>query len=171
MLTDWLTNPLTSQCNRNLQAPQGFSHTDCISGQVVCYDMTSPENSDQPFAYGEVLTSVVRSLSPPWSLWWATHWWSGAWPSQRRPSRGWAMQPRPSPSSPSWCATSSPSVLGPSPLHVPSTSHSASCPHRTASSWWWPAWPTRDGNFCAHEQVPQSSPAFSVQWKRESQAL
>ncbi|KAM8812609.1 P2Y purinoceptor 3-like [Rhynchonycteris naso] len=34
----------------------GFSHTDYIDGQVVCYDMTSPKHFDQFFAYGMVLT-------------------------------------------------------------------------------------------------------------------
>lgn len=34
----------------------GFSHTDHIGGHVVCYDMTSPENFKQFFAYGMVLT-------------------------------------------------------------------------------------------------------------------
>uniref|UniRef100_A0A8C7C0B5 G-protein coupled receptors family 1 profile domain-containing protein n=1 Tax=Neovison vison TaxID=452646 RepID=A0A8C7C0B5_NEOVI len=33
-----------------------FSHTDYIDGQMVCYDMTGPENFDQFFAYGMVLT-------------------------------------------------------------------------------------------------------------------
>ncbi|XP_032707895.1 P2Y purinoceptor 3-like [Lontra canadensis] len=33
-----------------------FSHTDYINGQMVCYDMTGPENFDQFFAYGMVLT-------------------------------------------------------------------------------------------------------------------
>lgn len=31
-----------------------FSHTDYINGQVVCYDMTNPENFDQFFVYGMV---------------------------------------------------------------------------------------------------------------------
>lgn len=34
----------------------GFSHTDYIDGQVVCYDMTGPEDFHQFFAYGVVLT-------------------------------------------------------------------------------------------------------------------
>lgn len=34
----------------------GFSHTDYINGQVICYDTTSPENFDQFFVYSMVLT-------------------------------------------------------------------------------------------------------------------
>ncbi|CAK6441953.1 unnamed protein product [Pipistrellus nathusii] len=34
----------------------GFSHTDYIHGQMVCYDMTGQENFDQFFAYSMVLT-------------------------------------------------------------------------------------------------------------------
>ncbi|XP_042637280.1 P2Y purinoceptor 3-like [Orycteropus afer afer] len=33
-----------------------FSHTDYVNGQMICYDMTSPRNFDQYFAYGMVLT-------------------------------------------------------------------------------------------------------------------
>eukprot|EP00071_Canis_lupus_P036436 XP_022269993.1 P2Y purinoceptor 3-like [Canis lupus familiaris] len=33
-----------------------FSHTEYIDGQMICYDMTGPENFDQFFAYGVVLT-------------------------------------------------------------------------------------------------------------------
>ncbi|VFV32718.1 p2y purinoceptor 4, partial [Lynx pardinus] len=33
-----------------------FSQTDYIDGQMVCYDMTSPENFDRFFTYGMVLT-------------------------------------------------------------------------------------------------------------------
>ncbi|XP_032265079.1 P2Y purinoceptor 4-like [Phoca vitulina] len=33
-----------------------FSHTDYVDGQMVCYDMTGPENFEQFFAYGMVLT-------------------------------------------------------------------------------------------------------------------
>lgn len=34
----------------------GFSHTAYIGGQMVCYDMTSPENFNRFFAYSMVLT-------------------------------------------------------------------------------------------------------------------
>ncbi|ELW63216.1 P2Y purinoceptor 2 [Tupaia chinensis] len=58
-----------------------FSHTDYVDGQMICYDMTSPENFDQFFTYGVVLTlsgfvlpsmvilvcysQMVRSLTKP----------------------------------------------------------------------------------------------------------